>query len=150
MTKTEISPLHNQEHLWRLTWQPIQCLSVHRGSRGWQHLRKCRALYALHHQTRSQRKKSLCRTDVPEDHTKIRSFVICSNTVHLAFGAWGAKFMSTYTHVPIIIINMLYIEKKKWKGVSCSVLSDSLWLYWLYSLPDSSVHGILQARILDW
>ena len=31
----------------------------------------------------------------------------------------------------------------------CLVMSDSLWPM-DYSLPDSSVHGILQARILEW
>ena len=34
--------------------------------------------------------------------------------------------------------------------VSRSVLSDSLWPHGLCRLPDSSVHGILQARILEW
>ena len=33
---------------------------------------------------------------------------------------------------------------------SRSVVSDSLWPHGLYSLPSSSVHGILQARILEW
>ena len=35
--------------------------------------------------------------------------------------------------------------------VSCSVVSNSLWPHGLldYSLPSSSVHGILQARILE-
>ena len=39
-----------------------------------------------------------------------------------------------------------------WKSetVNCSVVSDSLWLLGLYSPPGSSVHGILQARILEW
>ena len=31
-----------------------------------------------------------------------------------------------------------------------SVMSDSLWPYELYSPPGSSVHGILQIRILQW
>ena len=31
-----------------------------------------------------------------------------------------------------------------------SVISDSMRCYGLYSLPGSSVHGILQARILEW
>ena len=31
-----------------------------------------------------------------------------------------------------------------------SVVSDSLQLHGLYSLPGSSVHGVLQARILEW
>ena len=33
--------------------------------------------------------------------------------------------------------------------VSCSVMSDSLW-HMNCSLPGSSAHGILQARILEW
>ena len=39
-----------------------------------------------------------------------------------------------------------------WKSetVNCSVVSDSLWLLGLYSPLGSSVHGILQARILEW
>ena len=38
----------------------------------------------------------------------------------------------------------------KSKNVSHSVMSDSLPLDELCSLPDSSVPGILQARILEW
>ena len=34
--------------------------------------------------------------------------------------------------------------------VSCSVMPSSLQHYGLYSPPGSSVHGILQARILEW
>ena len=40
-------------------------------------------------------------------------------------------------------------EKWKWKW-SSSVVSDSLRPRGLYSQPGSSVHGILQARILEW
>ena len=39
---------------------------------------------------------------------------------------------------------------RKCKCVSHSALSDSLQLHGLCSLPGSSVHGILQARILEW
>ena len=35
-------------------------------------------------------------------------------------------------------------------SVSRSVVSDSLWPHELYSLSGSSIHGILQARILEW
>ena len=35
------------------------------------------------------------------------------------------------------------------ESVSCSAVSNSSWLHKL-SLPGSSVHGILQARILEW
>ena len=34
--------------------------------------------------------------------------------------------------------------------VSCLVVSDSLRPHELYNLPGSSVHGISQARILEW
>ena len=34
--------------------------------------------------------------------------------------------------------------------ISHSVVSDSLWPHGLYSPPGSPVHGILQARILEW
>ena len=36
------------------------------------------------------------------------------------------------------------------ESVSHSVVSDSLWPHGLYSPPGSSVHGVLQARILEW
>ena len=34
--------------------------------------------------------------------------------------------------------------------ISCSVTSDSLWPHGLYSPLGSSIHGILQGRILEW
>ena len=34
--------------------------------------------------------------------------------------------------------------------VSRSVVSDSLWSHEQYSLPSPSIHGILQARVLEW
>ena len=36
------------------------------------------------------------------------------------------------------------------ESVNHSVMSNSLGLHGLYSPPGSSVHGILQARILEW
>ena len=36
------------------------------------------------------------------------------------------------------------------ESVSCSVVSDSLQTHELYSPPLSSIHGISQARILEW
>ena len=41
------------------------------------------------------------------------------------------------------IVTALYV-------IICSVMSDPLWLHGLYSLPHFSIHGILQARILEW
>ena len=35
-------------------------------------------------------------------------------------------------------------------ALSCSVISDFLQPHGLYSSPGSSVHGILQARVLEW
>ena len=40
-------------------------------------------------------------------------------------------------------------ESEKWKW-SHSVVSDSSRPHGLYSPPDSSVHGIFQARVLEW
>ena len=42
-----------------------------------------------------------------------------------------------------------YSGERKWKW-SRSVVSDSLRPHGLCSPPDSSIHGILQARILEW
>ena len=45
----------------------------------------------------------------------------------------------------------LWFLWKKWKvKVNCTVVSDSLPSHGLYSLPGSSVHGILQARVPEW
>ena len=44
-------------------------------------------------------------------------------------------------------IQLFYVWKHD--NFSCSVMSDSLWLHDC-SLPGSSVHGIFQARILEW
>ena len=49
---------------------------------------------------------------------------------------------------PVLLQVVLWAKKKKKKkkkGVSHSVVSDSL-----SNLPGSSVHGLLQARILEW
>ena len=43
-----------------------------------------------------------------------------------------------------------YLFKGKAKVISCSVVPDSLRPHRLYSPPSSSVHGIPQARILEW
>ena len=44
--------------------------------------------------------------------------------------------------------NML-VYRDMWM-LSCSVRSDSVQPYGQCSLPGSSVHGILQARLLEW
>ena len=41
------------------------------------------------------------------------------------------------------IISHLFVD-------ACSVMSNSLGPQWNCSLPSSSVHGIFQARILEW
>ena len=48
----------------------------------------------------------------------------------------------------VAISTLRSLEKMKVK-VRCSVVSDSLWSHGR-SPPGSSVHGILQARILEW
>ena len=58
-------------------------------------------------------------------------------------------------YIPSQILNHLTIREVPGPHtlnvcVSHSVMSDSLWPHGLYSLLGSSVHGILQARILEW
>ena len=55
---------------------------------------------------------------------------------------------------PVTMPSQVLYKKRKWKW-SCSVMSDSLQPHGLCdpmdcSLPGSSIHGILQARILGW
>ena len=45
------------------------------------------------------------------------------------------------------IIFLFEIENE---SVSCSVVSDSFVTPWTIAPPGSSVHGILQARLLEW
>ena len=48
------------------------------------------------------------------------------------------------------IILLFIIFTEVCENVSHSVMSNSLWLHGLTYPPGSSVHGILQARILEW
>ena len=56
---------------------------------------------------------------------------------------------STRNHIQYPVINHMGKEIKKNTYVSHSVVSDSLQPMDC-SLPGSSVHGVLQARILEW
>ena len=40
------------------------------------------------------------------------------------------------------------LKTSEWQSLSCAQLFSTPWT--IYSLPGSSVHGILQARILEW
>ena len=48
------------------------------------------------------------------------------------------------------IVSELCLNKVKKAKVAQRVVADSLWLHEICSLPGSSVHGIFQARILEW
>ena len=41
-------------------------------------------------------------------------------------------------------------ERERERESACSVVSDSATTWTIYSPPGSSIHGILQARILEW
>ena len=63
--------------------------------------------------------------------------------------AWLFDLLILWEIQDMISWNSLY-KINKWSGsISCSVMSNPLQLYEL-SPPDFSVHGILQARILEW
>ena len=73
-------------------------------------------------------------------------------------GVSNSKFNSINIRLVVEIshgesVNITYISKhyRKWKWKwSRSVMSNSLRPHGLCSPPGSSVHGILQARILEW
>ena len=56
------------------------------------------------------------------------------------------NYMNDVCHISNRETQCLMHEKWKW---SCSVMSDSLQPHGLY-LPGSSIHGIFQARLLEW
>ena len=57
--------------------------------------------------------------------------------------------LSIYPSICMFIYPSVYISVYLSICIVCSVMSDSLQPHGLYSLPGSSVHGILQARILE-
>ena len=64
-----------------------------------------------------------------------------------------SNFLKRSLVFPILLFSSYFFalisEEDEKVSVSCSVLSDSLRPHGL-SLPGSSVHGIIQARILEW
>ena len=63
-------------------------------------------------------------------------------------GVLGRSFelRFTYTMFPLQSHN----KREKSESVSCLVMSDSLQPHGLLSPPGSSIHGISQARTLEW
>ena len=55
----------------------------------------------------------------------------------------GLYFREVNVYIDLAEIKYIYV------CVCCSVMSNSA-TQWTYSLPGSSVHGILQAGILEW
>ena len=79
------------------------------------------------------------------------------SSVHGIFQArvleWGAIAFSVF-QLRVTLFN-LYLYLQHLAHSACSVVSDSLWPHGLWppvdcGLPGSSVHGIFQARILEW
>ena len=66
--------------------------------------------------------------------------------------SWGGGFLFYKSTNPFRKVSALYLitclKCDVWSAAS--IASDSLWAHWLYSLPASSVHGIILARILQW
>ena len=63
----------------------------------------------------------------------------------------GLSWVTLTSHDPIkwYLITPKELRIWKWKW-SSSVVSDPLQPHGLYSLPGSSVHGVFQARVLEW
>ena len=65
------------------------------------------------------------------------------------YDVWGSifqRYSSKKDRKTLVLMDYLLMDE----SVSCSVMSNSLQPHGLYSLPGFSVHGILQARILEW
>ena len=77
---------------------------------------------------------------IPTSHTPANQ-----NTFLKIPGTWS--LLPSLQQLPWCPLLLPWKKKRKW---SRSVLSNSLWFYGLYSLPGSSIHGIFQAKILEW
>jgi len=88
---------------------------------------------------------SLDQKDTLEEEMAIHSSILARKFHRqrnlTSYGAWGPRVGQLSTHS----WNISYGIKLPYESVSCSVLSDSLLEY-----TGFSVHGILQARILEW
>ena len=98
-----------------------------------------------------QTKKVLC-VAVAVGHVKMTDYELVYN-IHLVVNFWShcsrkiGRISGFYTLTTPRASPSTYTRKWKW---SCSVVSDSLRPRGLCSPPGSSVHGILQARRLEW
>ena len=79
--------------------------------------------------------------EVPVQNTVMSCLDFCN---HLT----GWLTFLQYTSIPNILSDLVCVCAHT-RTCSCSVVSDSLWPYGLYSQPGFSVHGIFQARILE-
>ena len=82
----------------------------------------------------------------------IKSGSLMSPTMAISFyyttrAMWGAPPLYSYSHLASRV-NQCHL--KEGESVSHSVMSNSLQPHGLYSPPGSSIHGIFQARILEW
>ena len=73
--------------------------------------------------------------------SKILGKLIVTTQVVLLVGGAEGCFQTSYRHRTV-----LHIHAQKWKSQSCLTLCDLIDC----NLPSSSVHGILQGRVLEW
>ena len=75
------------------------------------------------------------------------------SSVHGIFQArvleWGAIAFSLYLDYQYPILSLIISHLNYWESVGHSVMSDSS-VPMDCSLPGSSIHGIFQARVLEW
>ena len=62
----------------------------------------------------------------------------------------GALYTFTYTRIYMCVYDCAYMIVNIYVCVSHLVMYDCLRPHGLYSPPGSAVHGILQARVLEW
>ena len=80
---------------------------------------------------------------------KLSTACQCGPRVSLPFWTYWLGWLYIFCLFFSMLSKKLYRQRlyMKCESVPRSVMSDSLWFH---GLPGSSVHGILQARILEW
>ena len=78
-------------------------------------------------------------------------FILLFICISLSLNNLIIFYVKKFEHLSLYLLSSIWFLKCylcMCVCVSCSVMSDSLWPHGLYSPPGSSIHGILQARML--
>ena len=95
-------------------------------------------------------------TDIQKSARPLKTMFLYGRHVHRINPWWTKWLLSTRTHQSNAFPTCFHLHICEYIYVLCIKLMlvtqscPTLWLHELYNLPGSSVHGILQARIVEW